>query len=443
MYVRHIWVRLLTRPCIMICAFICGGACAGPVAGSLDPSFGRGGIVVTQAPLAIEPTGALLQPDGKIVVIGELRNTPQATMALGVMRYFSDGSVDTSFGHGGQATTQITNFINYANAAALQADGKILIAGEAQSADGTLSEFAVVRFNRDGTLDRSFGHGGKVTTNFVGVRAGGVSNPANSILVQADGKILVGGSASFCPRNCGRRKAALARYNGNGTPDLSFGSGGMVSVTAIGTASTLGEDASGNIFALSGAQIAEFSPTGVLRPSGSISAAHMAVTTPANFQSNPAIFQPDGRYVVGASAKGITRHDIDVQAWRYELTGLIDGRFNNPPFDFAEENAITQDAAQAMALHPNGQIVLGGIHQRTGAPGIPVFGLSRLNPDGTLDSTFGNGGVVTTQVPGFPNGAFIDALLIQPDEKIVTLGIGLTSDTINPPGLVLIRYLGQ
>lgn len=419
----------------------CGAAWAAP--GELDHSFGSGGIVVTQAPLAVEPTSVLLQPDGKIVVIGELRNAPQATMAIALVRYFGDGSVDKSFGHSGQASTQITNFINYANAAALQPDGKILVAGEAQSADGTLSEFVLVRFEANGTLDQHFGTRGKMTTNFVGVRTGGVSNPANSVLVQADGKILVGGSVSQCPRNCGGRKTALARYGTDGSLDKSFGSNGMVSVIAIGSAMTLAEDGAGNIFALNGAQVTAFSPTGTLRPTGSFSSVPLAVRTHANFQSLPAIFQPDGRYVVAASAKGITRHDIDAQAARYELTGLVDASFSNAPFDFAEENAITQDTAQAVDLHANGQIVLAGLHQGSGAGGIPVFGLARLNTDGALDSTFGSGGTVTTAVPGFINGAFASAVLVQPDDKIVAVGIGLTSDTINPPGLVLVRYLGR
>jgi hypothetical protein len=88
-----------------------------------------------------------------------------------------------------------------------------VVVGEAQSSDGTLSEFAIARFNANGSLDSSFGQGGKVTTNFVGVQAGGVSNPAKVVLVQTDGKILVSGTASKCAKLRGIR---LYRFSGIG-----------------------------------------------------------------------------------------------------------------------------------------------------------------------------------------------------------------------------------
>ena len=86
-------------------------------------------------------------------------------------------------GRCGRTCAAFTNFLNSPNDIALQPDGKIVVAGNAQGADGTVSEFAVARFNANGTLDGSFGAGGKVTTNFVGVMAGGVSNPADSVLI--------------------------------------------------------------------------------------------------------------------------------------------------------------------------------------------------------------------------------------------------------------------
>jgi integrase/recombinase XerD len=95
--------------------------------------------------------------------------TPSATEAFGVLRYLGNGALDASFGTGGRASANFTNFLNSPDDVALQPDGKIVVAGNAQSADGTVSEFAVARFNANGTLDGSFGAGGKVTTNFVGV----------------------------------------------------------------------------------------------------------------------------------------------------------------------------------------------------------------------------------------------------------------------------------
>jgi uncharacterized delta-60 repeat protein len=444
MSIRSGWARLLPLMCaVAALAAWSTSAGAGQPAGSLDPGFGSGGIVVTRGRLAIEPTGGLLQPDGKIIVVGELRNTPEATMSFALVRYHRNGRIDGRFGNGGQAHAQVTNFINNANGAALQADGKILIAGEAQSADGTLSEFAVVRFNADGTLDQGFGTAGQVTTNFVGVQPGGVSNPATSVLLQADGKILVGGSASVCPRHCGPRQTALARYTADGKLDAGFGSGGRVSAVAIGSAESLGEDAAGNIFALNGAQIAAFSPAGVLLPAGAIPSDTITVRTPANFKSVPAIFQPDGRYLVAGAVPGSSWQDTDVQLTRHELSGALDGGFVSPPFGFAEEDAIAQDSAQAIALYPNGRIAVGGIHRSTDFTAVPLFGVARLDAGGALDASFGSGGTVTTRIPGFANGAFVNAVLIQPNDKLVAIGIGLTRDTARPSGLVLARYLGR
>src|SRR5437762_7186484 len=139
-----------------------------------------------------------------------------------------------------------TDFVNAPRAAARQGDGKSVVVGEAESADGTTSEFAIARFLRNGALDPTFGAGGKVTTNFVGVMTGGVSNPATAVLVQGDGKILVGGSARSCGAVTCATRTALARYHTNGALDASFGRGGMVDVQAIGVVTTLAEDAAGN-----------------------------------------------------------------------------------------------------------------------------------------------------------------------------------------------------
>lgn len=241
------------RRSVMVVCLAALGLFAGPVgsraaAGGLDPTFGSGGIVTTSynGPF---PTDAALQPDGRIVVIAGFDNDRSATEAFGVLRYQSNGSLDSSFGTAGRTTTAFTNFLNTPNDLALQPDGKIVVVGNAESADGTVSEFAVARFNPDGTLDSTFGTGGQVTTNFVGVMPGGVSNPADSVLIQPDGKILVGGLASQCARRC-PTETALARYNPNGSLDATFGSGGMVAVTSIGGITALAEDAAGDIFAL-------------------------------------------------------------------------------------------------------------------------------------------------------------------------------------------------
>jgi len=372
-------------------------------------------------------------------VIAGFNGSPSATTAFGVLRYQGNGALDAAFGTGGRATAAFTNFINMPNGGALQPDGKIVVIGNAQSADGTLSEFAVARFNANGTLDSAFGTGGKVTTNFVGVKPGGVSNPATSVLVQPDGRILVGGSASQCPRaSCGGTKTALARYNANGSLDTTFGSGGTVSVTAIGQASALGEDAAGDIFALNGASIAEFSSTGVLQ--SQVTPAPITISSSAGFQTAPAIFQADGTYLVGRTGPGTTRHDIDAQVFKFLPTGAADPSFSNPPFDFGTEGPPGTDLIQGIARQADGKIVVAGLGNGNG------FGTARLNTNGSLDATFGSGGVVTGNLPAdssHPNGSQASVVLVQPDGKILVIGQQFSNDTAIAPNIALVRYLAS
>jgi uncharacterized delta-60 repeat protein len=407
---------------------LAGVAPARAAAGDLDPAFGSDGIVTTSynGPF---PTAAALQPDGRILVIAGFDNDPSATEAFGVLRYRGDGTPDSSFGAGGRAAATFTNFINSPNDLALQRDGKIVVAGVAESADGSVSEFAVARFNADGALDTTFGAGGKVITNFVGAAAGGVSNPADSVLIQADGKILAGGLASRCARRC-PAQSALARYNADGSLDTTFGSGGMVAVTAIGGITALAEDAAGHIFALNGALTAEFSASGALQ-----SQVTPSPITIASSRGASSVFQPDGRYFAVSGGAGFSRHDIDAKVVRYLPTGAADPGFTNPAFDFSAENTVASDVVQALAVQPNGQVIAAGLRS---AGGSTAFTVARLNSSGSLDPAFGTGGTRTANLPG---GGQASVVLIQPDGKILVIGQGfIPGGGVN---LILARYLAR
>jgi uncharacterized delta-60 repeat protein len=396
-------------------------------AGSLDPTFGRGGKVVTNFGHSTIPADAVLQTDGKIVIAAGFDNTPIATEAFGVIRYNTNGTLDTSFGSSGRAIIAFTNFINAPSAMALQPDGKIVEVGTASSADGTLSEFAVARFDTNGTLDSSFGVGGMVTTNFVGVMLGGVSNPATAVILQSDGKIIVAGEASESAEQ--PHFTALARYLSNGSLDTSFGNGGMVSVTAIGAPGALALGALGDLFAVSLTSIVEFSPTGALDSSVT---PETIVTTSS---TGATAFQPNGQFVVAGA--GGSRHHLEVQASRFNLDGTADPTFVSPAFDFGTPISNTTNFVQGIAFQANGQILLGGGFT-TGLNG-DVFGLARLNAGGSLDATFGNSGKLTTT---FMNGDQIVAVLLQSDGKIVAVGQTINRRTGIAP-LALARYLGN
>ena len=430
---------VLRLPIRILTVLILGAQFAHAAAGKLDATFGSGGRALTsfttrvapfQSPI---PSDAALQTDGKIVVAVTFANSQFATEAFGVARYLTNGSLDKTFGTNGSAQTAFTNFLNSTSGLAIQPDGKIVVVGNASSADGTTSEFAMARFNTNGSLDATFGQGGKVTTNFVGVMGGGVSNPANAVLIQPDGKILVGGSARECGARTCPTNTALARYNTDGSLDATFGTNGTVDVAAIGSVSLLGLDAAGDIFAVNGSgEPAEFSPAGVLQ-----SVITPAPVTVASHGGSDA-FQPDGNYLIpeGVFDGGGGYHDdVDTQMVRFTTAGAIDSTFNSPVFDFTEHSGTASDVAQSTAIQSNGQIVAGGL---SSANGSQVFGLARLNSDGSLDSKFGAGGVLTTS---FGNSAQIFSVVIQTDGKIVA--VGQTSNSQGITSLALARYLGN
>ncbi|MES1265145.1 MAG: delta-60 repeat domain-containing protein, partial [Variovorax sp.] len=191
-------------------------------AGALDTSFGSAGKAVT----AVGPTddyaqAMAVQPDGKIVVAGW--GNGALGYAFEIVRYQRDGALDASFGSAGKVVTAVGNGAAVANAVALQADGKILVAGSVDETPKGKS-FALVRYNADGSVDGSFGRAGKVITSF-----GSQSDEAFAIVVQPDGKIVLGGHTRSATRGI---DFALARYNADGSADASFGVNGQV-VTPI------------------------------------------------------------------------------------------------------------------------------------------------------------------------------------------------------------------
>src|SRR5262245_25334602 len=149
-------------------------------AGSLDTAFGVGGLATvsfTTSPFTDQGMAVALQADGKVVVAGTVANN------FGVARFNADGSLDTSFGSGGLVVTDIAGGNDLCQGVVIQADGKIVVAGgAANGATGT--DFALVRYNPDGSLDSSFGSGGIVVTPF---GTTGSFDMANAVALQADG----------------------------------------------------------------------------------------------------------------------------------------------------------------------------------------------------------------------------------------------------------------
>jgi uncharacterized delta-60 repeat protein len=191
--------------------------------GRLDPTFGRGGKAMTDAGPDGDAWAVEIQRDGKIVAAGD---------GFALVRYTTSGKLDPSFGAGGVVRTDFGPS-SHAFAVAIQKDGKILVAGRATSSAS--EDFALARYTSDGTLDSSFGRGGKVVTNF-GIKTSNdypSDDWAYAVAVEPDGKIVLAG-ASDIRGNAAQRSGtplydfALVRYSANGSLDPSFGRDGKV-----------------------------------------------------------------------------------------------------------------------------------------------------------------------------------------------------------------------
>ncbi len=406
--------------------------------GDLDPAFGSAGKVVTDFSNRSNAANAIaLQPDGKIVVTGDGLSA-QGAPDLTVARYNADGSLDASFGTGGRVTTDFAGLSDVGFAIAVQPDGKILVAGTANLGSATQFDFALVRYNSNGSLDSTFGAGGKVTTDF-----NGGLDQATSIGLQSDGKIVLAGFATV-----GDAHTALARYTTNGALDTTFGGFGIGKVVIninntrdFGNALAIQSDGKivvgGSTLTTGGAfvmfSLVRFTAGGLLDFGFGSSGKVTTQVVPGDGEDDEIFalaIQVDGRIIAGGQANFAQ----DFGMVRYLANGSIDTSFGTNGIVTTDFNGTT-DRAKAIALQIDGKIVLAGAAKlTTGSTGD--FGLARYNPNGSLDATFGAGGKVTTDFSGnVENGR---GLVIQADNKIVVTG---STATIGQADIALARYL--
>lgn len=234
--------------------------------GRLDSSFGVNGIRSTDFYGSWDFLQALVvQPDGKIVAAGEVKYTPMATpynwyMSVGLARYHPDGQLDVSFGEGGKVHTEFYDEQGYvqsssAKSVALQPDGGIVITGHTIIGNQYQNRNVIlVRYLPDGGLDPRFGSDGRVSTDL-----GRADDFGNSVLVQADGKIVVAGDYAAIDAYdtiSGNRDFLVLRYHSNGAADPTFGSAGRVITeftSGYDTATSILQQADGKLIAAGGA----------------------------------------------------------------------------------------------------------------------------------------------------------------------------------------------
>jgi uncharacterized delta-60 repeat protein len=398
-----------------ICATLVAGITPMALAnGSLDTSFGAGGKVVTAIGSSDDYASSIaIQSDGKIVVAGYLWNGSGYDFALS--RYNPDGSLDTSFGMGGKVTTAIGLSNGYANSVEIQSDGKIVVAGF--SRNGSDADFALVRYNVDGSLDTSFGIGGIVTTAI-----GSTSEVAHSLAIQSDGKIVAAGYSD----NESDVDFALVRYNVDGSLDTSFGVGGIVT-TAVGSSFdevySVVIQSDGKIVAAghswngsdSDFALVRYNVDGSLDTTFGIGGKVTTAIGSSEDLVTSVVTQGDGKIV----AAGISYDErySDFALVRYNVDGSLDTTFG---IDGIVTTVIGSESSYAYSIkiQGNGKIVAAG-HSGSGG-GRDVFALARYNVDGSLDTSFGIDGIVTTAIGSSSDYAY--SVAIQSNGKIVAAG---------------------
>ena len=390
-------------------------------AGVLDTTFGTGGKVITPIGSSMDHIRALaVQSDGKIVVAGNSHNGTNYDFA--VARYTAAGVLDTGFSTDGKVTTAIGSGADTALAVAVQSDGKIVAAGH--SHNGTNEDFALVRYTSTGALDTGFDTDGKVTTTI-----GSGNERAHGVAVLTGGEILAGGlSATPSPSF---NDFALVRYTSAGALDTTFGTTSGSTKTgkithAIGTSGDYGlamvAQSGGKILVGGYAHVggsdydfalARFTALGALDTSFDSDGKVITDMGAGNAEANALAVGPDGEIVLAGFSHNGTHNDFALV--RYTTAGALDTSFDS-------DGKVTTDAGvghsygDGLALQPDGKIVV------VGNVGHPTdFGLTRYNPDGTVDLGFGQDGKVITD---FNGGAadFGAAVAVQPDGKIVATG---------------------
>ncbi|MGX1674079.1 calcium-binding protein [Streptomyces sp. NPDC055400] len=332
------------------------------------------------------------------------------------------GDLDPGFGSGGKVLTGLGG-TDHANDVTVQPDGKIVSVGASEDSSSQESDFALTRHNADGTLDTSFGSGGKVKTainnRFPPEEFPFQWGEARAVALQSDGKIVVAGGAWRGYENC--CWFVVARYNSNGSLDTSFGGGDGRVFTDFGqpeeatdVAIETDPDTGVEKIVAAGyvggqAAVARYTSEGNPDPSfgggdGMVTTNPAGPSTEEGGDGRALVLQPDGKILVGGEV-GTTRFDFALI--RYNHDGSLDTGFGSNGIQRTDLGDY--DSAEALAVQSDGKIVAAG------ASG-DRFAVARYTTNGTLDTSFdGDGRVVT------PGGSAED-MKLQSDGRIVVAG---------------------
>ena len=274
--------------------------------GSFDGSFGTNGIVIASTGGSDVSSSILIADDGKILLAGDSDDN------FSVAKFNTDGTLDTSFGTNGWSITIFDDSSSFIQQIAFQNDGKIVMGGFAVNSVGRY-QMAAARMNADGTLDNSFGNGGKVSFNF------GVDQDfATAVAIQSDGKIVLGGHTYITSNPRLSYDFAVVRLNTDGNMDTTYGNNG------VATAQIVNE---------------------------------------ANY-TNGMIIQADDKIVL--AGRTVSGFEYDLAMVRFDTEGNLDTTFGNAGKVSTDVNG-REDHGYAIALQSDNKIILAGYSYPAGA----------------------------------------------------------------------------
>ncbi len=340
--------------------------------GDLDTTF-DGGTAYTDLSGGNDTAyGVAIQPaDDKVVVVGESAGD------FGVIRYTNLGALDGTFGAGGIVTTTVTANVDIAQAVALDSSGNIIVAGYSETAGGAPAAFVVARYSSSGVLDAGFGSSGIFSHAL-----GGTVAEATAVAIQTDGQIIVAGTVDG--------DFAVARLNeADGSLDSSFNGVGYVTANLDGPG----------------------------RPD----------------TARALVIQPSGKIVLGGFTDRGDHEDFSIA--RFTTNGVLDTTFGFSGKNFADPSGFQNDRAFGLGVQSDGGLVMAGYAETGDATNVEDYALARFSVDGVLDNTFGTGGTVVTANAG-TDWAY--GLAVQATDKFVVAGF--SSGVTTKEDFHLIRY---
>ena len=382
--------------------------------GDLDTSFDTDGKLTN-------PIGGgvalLQQPDGKLVVTGTVPSFTNQDVQI--VRYHLNGTLDTTFSGDGKASTAI-GFDDIPYALIQQPDGKLVAVGYSVDTYYNKRGVMVLRYNSDGNLDGSFGSGGKL------VETHNYNEEGIGIIRQSSGKLVVGVT--------NYSQFLLARYTSNGVLDTTFAGAGRVSTSfdsATASPSMLLEQADGKLVLAGGAAqvtgnsdfaLARYTANGELDTTFDGDGKVVTQITTADDGITALVQQPDGKLIAAGSSTVAGQRDQALV--RYNTDGSLDTTFGNAGMVITDVVAnLADNPSNSLVLQADGKLVFAS----TSVNGsVQSYSLVRYNSNGTLDTTFGNGGKILTTLS---TTSWVKGLIQQQDGKLVAVGSASNGST--------------